>query len=367
VQIIECELSRLQIPFRRVFQHASASRSHGDAIIVAVITDQGISGFGEIQARAYVTGENNDDIWQRQAAEVATWLVGRSFSSGEDIYRQFQDQFGYEQKPALVGGFDCAVLDAFELQHGLDWNEIFGPARRTPTTKCLTVGSDIAGIDLKGQARIARLGGYSVVKLKVATMDDVARVRDLREWLGSGTAIRLDANGTLSLQLAIELLTACSEYDIESIEEPLQKGLADHCEAIVELYAATRVPIVADESVCTVADVARVQRSGAYQIINIRVGKCGGISGTARVLEAARKAGYELVSGTMVGETSVLLRASLKMLEYCDQLTYIEGIDQSKKLLLAQAIVPLENDARSHFEWLAEIRKKYAVDRKIIH
>jgi len=66
----------------------------------------------------------------------------------------------------------------------------------------------------------------------------------------------------------------------------------------------------------------------------------------------------------MVGETSVMLRASSGMLAYCNELKYVEGLDQSKKLLQAQALVSVEGDPKRHFEWVADIAEKYVVGSK---
>lgn len=364
VRIAKCELFRLQTPFRRTFKHAAAERSHGDAIIVNVVTENGVHGFGEIQARPYVTGENNDDIWQTLAPGIANDLVGCVVSTRQEVYEQLGASGAYEERPALVGGFDIAVLNALELEHGLDWPKIFGPARQRKAEKCLTVGEDYSGDDLRNQARLARLGGYAVVKLKISGVEDVARIADLRQWVGDDIALRLDANGQLVFSSASELLDQCAGYGIESIEEPLNKSAPDLVRELTELYRKTGVALMADESICTEADLARFAGKGAYQIVNIRIGKCGGISGAAAVLKAALNAGLSIASGTMVGETSVMLRASRKMLAYCNELKYVEGLDQSKKLLQAQALVNVDGNPSRHFEWLADIARKYVVGSK---
>lgn len=365
MRIVECELVRLQTPFRRAFKHAAAARTSGDAIIVRVLTARGTQGFGEIQARPYVTGENNDAIWDEQAPELAERIVGQEVLDYAEISDCLGGMLSYQSRPALIGGFDIALLDALELEHGACWPDLFGPPRKSATTKCLTIGADYAGDDLRNQARLARVGGYGVVKLKVCGTRDVERIQDLRACLGSKTAIRLDANGTLDFPAALELLQQSADCNIQSIEEPLDKAMPDLVARLERLHEATGVALLADESICTAADLDRFMGKDAYQIVNVRIGKCGGIQGTARLLHAALDAGFAVVSGTMVGETAAMLRASRLMLAYCDELSYVEGLDQAKKLLKKQSLMEVYSSSDHHFEWIPEIAAEYVDGRKI--
>lgn len=364
MRITECEFVRFNIPFRVAFQHAAASRSHSDAIIIRVMTDDGVEGFGEIQARPYVTGEDNDTIWNK-LVPLAGQIIGQSLATPEAVYQCLDSLVGYAKAPALAGGFDIALLDALDVEGRIAWQEIFGPRRASEPMKCLTIGENYAGDQLKNQARLARVGGYAVVKLKVAGSEDSARVRDLRDWLGWDIAIRLDANGAMNFSAASALLAACKDCKIESIEEPLGSASPQLADELLQLHEISGVPLVADESICTLADLESWARSGGYQAINVRIGKCGGISGAAAMLKAAKAAGFDVVAGTMVGETSVLLRASQKMLEYWNDLDYVEGIDQSRQLLIAEPVVVTKGQNDKHFEWVAKYVNEFCISRQI--
>lgn len=366
MRIRECHLTRLQIPFRKAFKHAAAVRSHGDAIIIQVLTESGKQGFGEIQARPYVSGEDNDDIWGSGAEQIAQRLFGKVMRSPENIVEVLGGVEAYTSNPAAIGGFDTALVDALELDMGVDWGGIFVGARNTETTKCLTVGQDYVDDHLRNQARLARLGRYGVVKLKVGGVSDAARVGMLREWLGADIAIRLDANGELTFAEARELLQRVAEFDVQSLEEPLGKHSVDLPLKLAELHAATGIPLIADESVCTAADLDRFKGTDAFQGINVRVGKGGGSTGAGRLLRKALDYGFFVVAGTMVGETAVLLRSSKKMLENCSELDYVEGLDQAKRLLEKEVIIQVKNDPTTHFQWLHEDVHQYAVATKTV-
>lgn len=366
VRVVDIELFRYQIPFKVEFRHAAASRDTGDAILIRIRTDDHFSGYGEIQARPYVTGERNDSIWSHEAGACARKMIGENLSSTHAIHELVDAVCGYAAAPALAGGFDLALHDAFELAHGVDWSDELGPARSSPTGKCQTIGENYAGTSLRKQSQMARISGCSVVKLKVKDIQDASRIHDLRTWLGPDIAIRLDANGCMDVADVVELLRLCADCRIESMEEPLRKDRDDLIAALQAIYSATGVPLVADESVCTVDDVVRLAGSGSYQIVNVRVAKCGGIFGTKAVINACGKRGLGMVAGTMVGETAVLLRASRLLLAHCDGLRYVEGLDQARQLLAAQPIVEDTDGEYTHFRRIESLENEYCVGRKTV-
>ena len=365
MRLVECELSRVSIPFKQSFSHAAATRAVSDAIVVAIRTDSGRVGFGEIQARPYVTGETNDAIWSTDGPDIAAALIGARIDSLADIEDCLGGPDAYARRPACVGGFDIALANCLELEAGLDWSAVFGAERRSPIQKCLTIGQGMSDDALRRQGRFARLKACSVVKLKVSSPADAERVRTLRDAVGSDIAIRLDANGMLEPAEVGELLARCGGLGIVSFEEPVDRASAGLGEALKRLYEQYGVPFVADESACTLADIDRFMDRSAYQVINVRVGKCGGVNGTARFLRHALDTGFDVVSGTMVGETAVMLRVSETMLGHCEALDYVEGLDQASVLTEAEVIERVAGDRDRSFRWRESARERYQTGHQV--
>ncbi|MEL7310191.1 MAG: enolase C-terminal domain-like protein [Pseudomonadota bacterium] len=361
MRVRSIELTRSRIPFRQAFSHAAASRAESDVIHVAITDALGNTGFGEIQARPYVTGETNDAVWAHTAGVLASALIGVDLADREALDAWLSTHAKRDAQPACVGGFDLALHDLLELNGALDWVDALGPSRTRPTGKCMTIGDDQNDKVLVRQARFARLSGTTVVKLKVSGPDDVSRCQTLREHLGGDIAIRLDGNAKMTYDGALALLASIKDLNIESLEEPFDHHDPATTDLLRALHAETGIDLVADESACSASDVIRCAEAGSFQIINARVGKCGGIAGTRAVVEAAIDAGLSLVCGTMVGESAVLLRYSGKLLHHCDALDYVEGIDQNKTLLADEVIVSDDNSAHSHFQWQSTERERYAV------
>ena len=66
--------------------------------------------------------------------------------------------------------------------------------------------------------------GLRDIKVKVGFDDDVARVTAVREALGPGASLRLDANGAWSFDRAVEVLNAVAPLRIAAVEQPLPRG-----------------------------------------------------------------------------------------------------------------------------------------------
>jgi len=334
MRVTGCEILRLRLPFRSAFRHAAAERSSSDTILVILEDDAGHRGFGEILARTYVTGESNDAIFAVAAPELGGLVIGQSFETQAALMAFLLAQLESERwQPALFGGFEAALINLFEQGALWDVSEVLGRRRMSAWGNCFTIGLEASKDQLRQRAREARLAGATVVKVKIGGEGDVARLHVLSDcWKGT-MPLRLDANGSLSVNQAQSLLDASAALPIASLEQPFAPEDPDLTVKLRDLYKRTGVPLVADESLCRLSDAQRWAESGAYQIFNIRVGKCGGLLASSRIMGVARASTIRLVAGSMVGESAVLRHASRLLLLHSEDLPYMEGLEQNHRLL----------------------------------
>jgi o-succinylbenzoate synthase len=113
--------------------------------------------------------------------------------------------------------------------------------------------------------------GFGAFKLKLGAGDDVGQVRAVREALGPGARIRVDANGSWDLATARRTLGELEPLEIELAEQPVAT-----LEEMAALAAGTSIPLAADESVASRADAERAAAAGACQFTGIKLSKVGG-------------------------------------------------------------------------------------------
>ena len=147
--------------------------------------------------------------------------------------------------------------------------------------------------------------------------DDVARVEAVRDALGSGGAIRVDANGAWDVSQARRALRELGAFGLEYAEQPCAT-LAE----MAELRRAVDVPLAADESIRRAEDPLTVRATGSCDIVVLKAQPLGGVRAALAVAEAC---GLPVVVSSAV-ETSVGLAAGVAFAAALPELRYACGL-----------------------------------------
>ncbi len=332
------ELFHVRIPFKGSFEHASHARHASDALLVCLHAD-GLEGWGEIQPRAYVTGETIDSVKASGAAEVFRAFEGARVDSVEAA-RAFVDAAVEDHEPRLAtfGGFEIALLDLVGRATNTSAGACLGPPIVESLPAGVIIGFEVATDALAKHCALLRFKKRRHIKVKVGLEDDVERVRIVAEKLK--VPIRLDANEAWTVDETIEKLDAMAGADIASIEQPIP---AADLEGLARIRAAGH-RVMVDEALIHLADAERIAAMGAADVFNVRLGKLGGLVRSQRVVEVARANGIEVHLGTMVGETGILTRATEVFATRVSGFDCLDGKGQNQHLLsqdvLASASAP---------------------------
>ena len=219
---------------------------------------------------------------------------------------------------AARNAIDCALWDLEAKLSGVPtWQVINSAApQKLVTAYTLSLGEPEA---MRRQA--AEHTGRALLKVKVGTADDAARIRAVRAGAPE-SAIILDANEGWTPENLAYHFSVCAEARIALVEQPLPAGndgaLRDH---------ARPIPVCADESVHRTEDVARLV--DRYDAINIKLDKAGGLTEALALREAANELGLKVMVGCMVG-TSLGMAPAVLLAQGAD------FVDLDGPLLLAR-------------------------------
>ncbi|MEJ2211601.1 MAG: dipeptide epimerase, partial [Anaerolineae bacterium] len=222
--------------------------------------------------------------------------------------------------PAWVGGagqaparcaLDLALHDRVGRQRGLPLYELLGLPRPPAAPTAFTI-SIAAPDEMARQATEA--AEYPILKLKLGSDDDAARVAAVR---AARPDVRLfvDANAAWTAEEAVRRLETLLAYDLEMVEQPVPR---DDFEGLGYVQAHVDVPVVADESVQTLADVERLAAAGVRGI-NLKLMKIGGLAPCLDMLRRGRELGLRIMLGCMV-ETSIGVTAMAHLAGLADWL-----------------------------------------------
>jgi O-succinylbenzoate synthase len=207
------------------------------------------------------------------------------------------------------------------LQAAVEASEVGWP---TPVRDRVEVNTTVPVVGPEKAYELVRASGCRTAKVKVADprsslADDCDRVAAVRDALGPGGAIRVDANTAWDVDTAVR---AIAELDkaaggLEYAEQP--------CPSIDDLAAVRRrvsVRIAADESIRRAEDPLKVAVAGAADIAVLKVSPLGGVR---RALEVAEACGLPCVVSSAV-ETSVGLAAGLALAGALPELEFACGL-----------------------------------------
>ena len=262
-------------------------------VLVRLHGSDGLVGLGECDVQS-VAGDI-DAAFERLCS-LAPHLVGLDSLDVETIVAAAEPET--QADLGVVAAFDIAAWDLNGKAVGLPVHSLLGGAlqRRVPVD--YTLGEAIPSEMAARARRMRDLGGFTGFCVKVgghgAVEEDVLRVQHVREALGAGPRLRVDANGAFNVESAARLLSAIEPYDVEFIEQPLPAG---DREGLRRLAAMVPAAISIDEGLRTVADAYALAQTGAVSVFNIKIPKCGGLLLSRRVAAVAAAAGIPWICG----------------------------------------------------------------------
>lgn len=210
---------------------------------------------------------------------------------------------------AAQAAFDCALHDLAGRRLGVPVRELLGIARRPLAPTSWTIGLDPIPEAL---AKVAAAGTFEVLKIKMGAAGDMDLLRAVRD--STRQTIRVDANEGWTFDGALARLPELARLGVEFVEQPLPAAQLDE---IRELRKQSPLPFIADESVHDAADIPRLV--GAFDGINLKLAKCGGIAPAREIIAVARAHGLKVLLGCMI-ESSLGIAAALAVAPLVDWL-----------------------------------------------
>ena len=304
-----------QLPLRHRFTISYNSRDVQDTLIVE-LQEGNHKGYGEATSNPYygVTISSMTEALEG----IRDQIKSAPLNSPEEFWEKMQPLL-HNNSFALCA-LDIAANDLFGKLQGQPLYKLWGlKAEQLPLTK-YTIGIDTVDKmveKLKEQP-------WPLYKIKLGTPEDVPIIKELRKH--TDAVFRVDANCAWGVEEAIENSRLLKPLGVEFIEQPLP---ANKLEEMKEVYQQSALPLIADESCITEADVSKCQ--GRFHGVNIKLVKCGGLTPARRMIAEARQLGMKTMVGCMT-ESSVGISAIAQLLPLLDY------VDMDGALLLSKDI-----------------------------
>lgn len=327
MRISEVRIHPITLPFAQRFSHSQKKDMSAGNILLEILSEGSESrGYGEGAPRLYVTGES-----QASAARTACDLVrGGSFpwnlDSISEIWKFMENSRELRDTHSALCGLETALLDALGKNEGKTLLDYLPTGSRTGVVRygaTVPLGSEKRVKEVCGVIKTLRLKQVRV-KLGSGFIQNDRSMRMVRRVLGDDCELRTDVNGAWDRDLAFKHLNLLSEHGVKVVEQPLVPGNKDLA-VVAEELLARGMNLMADESVCTVSDVGDIIEQGYFNMVNVRLSKCGGFNRSLKIIDLLRQAHLSFQIGCQLGESGVLSAAGRALCLVSSDAAYFDG------------------------------------------
>lgn len=306
MKIVKIEVAEVKIPLVTPFKTALRTVENVHDILVRVIADDGQEGFGEAPPTAVITGDTLGSV--RCAIEdfIAPALAGMEIENLDGIMQKLNGCI--LKNTSAKAAVDMAVYDLYAKSCKKPLYKVLGGSKKEIETD-LTISVNEIDEMVKDSIKAVEQG-FGILKIKVGkeSLKDIERIKAVRQAVGPGIKLRIDANQGWTPKDAVRIIHALEDAGIEMdlVEQPVS---AHDFEGMKFVTDRVSTPILADESVFSVQDAIHLIQERAADLINIKLMKTGGIYEALKICAVAESFGVECMIGCML-ESKIAVSAA---------------------------------------------------------
>jgi len=303
------------LPFQYPFTISKGTKTHQPTFIVS-LEHFGRTGYGEAPAISYydVTTAKLEMVFKAKKMFIEKF----AFTDPERYWHYLHHLLPVH--PFLVCALDIAGWDLYGKLHGRPLYSFWSKAGDATPLTDYTIGID----DPQKMVEKMQAKPWPIYKIKLGTDNDIKIFETLRKH--TDAVFRIDANAAWTVDEALEKINVFKDLGVEFIEQPLAKN---DWEGMKKLFHESPIPLIADESCVSEADVKKCE--GYFHGINIKLTKCSGITPALRMIKEARSLDMKVMLGSM-NESTIGTAAIVHLSPLVDY------VDMDGPLLLSEDI-----------------------------
>lgn len=277
----------------RLFWSSQRPFHSRNSLLVQVLTDEGIDGWGESgqfgppePVAAMIEHVLKPILVNKNPLDLnVLW---------ETMYQETRD-YGRKSTPIeAISGIDIALWDIVGKSLQLPIWQLLGGAFRTRIVAYATGlyyrGETPTRVDaaaLREESQLYIEEGFKAIKMKIGLLplkDDLNRVEIVRDSIGDNTLLMVDANHAYNTHTAMKISEGLKQYNVLWFEEPV---LPENIEGYVALRRAGTIPIAGGECEYTRYGFRTLFQQGALDIAQPDTCCAGGISEMRNIIALA--------------------------------------------------------------------------------
>jgi muconate cycloisomerase len=302
----------VDVPTVRRHELSSLSVTAQSYVIVELRLANGVEGVGEAATLGGPrwSEESVESIKAAIDAYLAPALIGAP--ANRFAAARIRMDEAAKRNNAAKAAIESALFDAVGKTLGVPAVQLLGGEVResVPVLWTLASGDPAQEIEEAERKLAARLHNTFKVKIGAQSPEaDLARLRRLAGALAGRASLIVDANQAWDETTALRCLPVLAELGVRLVEQPLP---AWNLAGMARLRGRSTLPLMADECVFSAHDMLDVARTGAADVVSLKLVKHGGLLATRDVAAVAEAAGIGLYGGCLL-ESSIGAAAHLQV------------------------------------------------------
>ncbi len=291
MQIDRVTLRHMALPLKHPFE-TSFAREFENHFIIVEVESEGVVGYGECVADYWplYAEETTGSAWYTLSEFLIPWIYKQELTHPSQVTDCFAP---IRRNKMAQGGLEAAIWDLWAKQQGITLAKAIGGTRDK-----IPVGVSVGINDIPttlGHIEGYLAEGYRRIKVKIKPGHDVKLVAAIRERFGD-IPLMADANSAYTLA-DLPVLKELDQFGLMMIEQPLaHDDIIDHG----KLQPQLKTPICLDESIHSMEDARKAIELGACRIINIKIGRIGGLEQARRMQQFCLEHGVPVWCGGML-------------------------------------------------------------------
>ncbi|MFT9850410.1 o-succinylbenzoate synthase [Aneurinibacillus sp. REN35] len=294
MKIKQIIMRHMKMRMRRPFTTSVGTEYDKEFIIVEAKSEDGLIGWGESVAAI--------DPFYKEETVQTNWHILEKFLIPLVFAKPINhpDELNNERFSHIRGNYmakaaiEEAIWDLYARQQNLSLAQALGGEKKKIEVG-ISIGIEESVEELIGLVDQYVKEGYKRIKVKIQPGWDVEVIRAVRERFPD-IALMGDANSAYTLA-DTALLQQLDEFNLTMIEQPLaHDDIIDHA----ELQAQLKTPICLDESIHSAEDVRKAIKLGSCGIINIKIGRVGGLTEAKKIHDLCQKHDMPVWCGGML-------------------------------------------------------------------
>ena len=268
MRITAIQVGRLSLPLAHPFKTALRTVDRLDDIVVRVVGENGLEGYGEAPPTAVITGDTKGSILCAIQDFIAPAIVGMDLGDLPAVMEKLNSCMVHNTTPKAA--VDMALYDLWAKTQGKPLYQLLGNAKTSFETDITISVNPVEEMVKDSLEAVER--GFTTLKIKVGKegMADIDRITAIRKAVGNDVKLRVDANQgwTAAQSVAIIKTMEARGLNVELVEQPVP---ADDVAGLKYVTGQVETPILADEAVFSPTDAANLIALRACDLINIKL------------------------------------------------------------------------------------------------